>query len=262
MRDFYNSPLGGGGLRIHCFQHVAFENPGTILEWIQANNHSISYTFPAESPFPTVPAVSPEGDTADAANNAIPQINDIDALIVMGGAMNTDEEEKYPWMKAEKQFIKAAADAGKKIIGICLGSQLVAAALGTRVYKNKETEIGFFPLSFTDAALQTNLFSHFKNPYTVFHWHGDTFDLPANALLIASSAACKHQAYLIGNHILGLQFHFEMNETVIEDMLLHDGHELEQSGEYIQSPQQVRENYFHLQQNKKDMFLLLDKFFV
>jgi GMP synthase-like glutamine amidotransferase len=230
-------------MKIHCFQHVAFENPGTILEWSKNNQHFFSYTNYFEDNF------------------SLPQIDEIDALTIMGGSMNVDEYDKFPWLKAEKQFIKRAIDAGKKVIGICLGSQLIASALGDRVYAANETEIGFFPVNFTDKALENSLFSHFKNPYNVFHWHGDTFDLPTNAELIASSKSCKNQAFLIDENVLGLQFHFEMNESVIEDMLLHDGHELEEKGEFIQQADEIRRQFQHLKQNKKDLFLLLDKFF-
>jgi GMP synthase-like glutamine amidotransferase len=230
-------------MHIHCLQQVAFENPGTIVEWAKNNGHTISYTYFFE------------------ANFALPNVNDIDALLVMGGYMNVDEEAKYPWLVAEKQFIREVIAANRKVLGICLGSQLIAAALGSKVYYANEKEIGFFPISFTNEALQHPLFNHFTNRYNVFHWHGDTFDLPSNAILVASTATCKHQAFLIGNSVLALQFHFEMNETVIEDMLLHDGHELEEQGNFIQTKEIIRQHYQHLQQNKKDMFLLLDKFF-
>lgn len=231
-------------MKIHCLQHVAFENPGTIAGWAAANNHIISYTYFFENNF------------------LLPGVNDFDALLIMGGYMNVDEEEKFPWLKEEKRFIKKAIDAGKKVMGICLGSQLIAAASGTKVYPGKEKEIGFFPIQFTNEALNNSLFSHFNNPYTVFHWHGDTFDLPAGSRLIASTDVCLHQAYLINKQILGLQFHFEMNESVIEDMLLHDGHELDEKGRFISSREEIRKNYHHLPQNKKDIFLLLDKFFI
>jgi GMP synthase-like glutamine amidotransferase len=230
-------------MHIHCLQHVAFENPGTIVEWAKNNHHAISYTLFFEENF------------------ILPNVEDIDALIIMGGYMNVDEELKYPWLIAEKNFIKQVIDTNKKVIGICLGAQLIAAALGCKVYYATEKEIGFFPISFTNEALQYSLFNHFTNPYNVFHWHGDTFDLPNNAQLIASTNTCKHQAFLINNNVLALQFHFEMNETVIEDMLLHDGHELTEKGNFIQTKETIRQQYHHLQQNKKDMFLLLDKFF-
>jgi GMP synthase-like glutamine amidotransferase len=230
-------------MHIHCLQHVTFENPGTIVEWAKNNGHTLSYTYFFETKF------------------ALPNVNAIDALLVMGGYMNVDEETKYPWLEAEKNFIKQAIDANKKVMGICLGSQLIAAALGSKVYYANEKKIGFFPISFTNEALQYLLFNHFTNPYNVFHWHGNTFDLPNNAILVASTATCKHQAFFIGNNVLALQFHFEMNETVIEDMLLHDGHELEELGNFIQTKEIIRQQYHHLQQNKKDIFLLLDKFF-
>jgi GMP synthase-like glutamine amidotransferase len=229
-------------MRIHCFQHVAFENPGTILEWAAENNHAVSYTYFFE------------------ASYLLPLLSDIDALIIMGGYMNVDEVDKFPWLVVEKEFIKQAIDAGKKVIGICLGSQLIVSALRYKVYPANEKEIGFFPVTFTDTALRHFLFNHFTNPYTVFHWHGDTFNLPVSAQLIASTKSCLRQAFLINTNVLALQFHFEMNRLLIEDMLLHDGHELDEKGDYIQAIEAIRQQYDYLYQNKSDMFLLLDKF--
>ena len=229
-------------MKIHCFQHVAFEKPGTILEWLEINHHELSYTCFFEESY------------------SMPVLSEIDALIVLGGYMNVNDEETFHWLAEEKQFIRQATDTEKKVIGICLGAQLIAAALGKSVYMNAEKEIGFFPITFTDYALQQPLFNHFSNPYIVFHWHGDTFDLPANAKLIASTVGCKNQAYFIGNNVLGLQFHLEMNEMVIEDMLVNDVHELNENGKYIQSAELVKLKCHYLLQNKKDMFLLLDKF--
>lgn len=227
---------------IHCLQHVLFENPGTITEWLQNKNHTINYTYFFEDDF------------------LLPPVNKIDVLLIMGGYMNVDEEEKFPWLKQEKEFIRQVIDAGKKVIGICLGAQLIAAALGKKVYPGKAKEIGFFPLHFTEAALANRLFTHFSNPYIAFHWHGDTFDLPTGATLIASTDTCTHQAYLLNEQVLGLQFHFEMNEKVINDMLLHDGHELSEKGSYIQTAEQIKNLYHYLDRNKKDMFILLDRF--
>ena len=230
-------------MNIHCLQHVAFETPGTIIDWATQNNHSISYTYFFEK------------------NHTLPSVNNIDALLIMGGCMNVDEEEKFPWLKIEKQFINECIISQKKVLGICLGAQLIAAALGSKVYKGVEKEIGFFPISFINNSLQHKLFHHFSKGYTVFHWHGDTFDLPANAQLIASTNICKNQAYLIGANVLGLQFHFEMDETIIEQMLLHDAEELNETGNFIQPAAQIRSGYHWLAQNKKDMFVLLDNFF-
>lgn len=229
-------------MKIHCLQHVAFETPGIIVEWAGINNTVITYTYFFEETF------------------ALPSLTDFDVLLIMGGYMNVDEEERFPWLKQEKRFIKDAIDAGKKIIGICLGSQLIAAALRCAVYKGKEKEIGFFPVQFSNEAKSNRLFDHFTSPYPLFHWHGDTFDRPENATIMASTNVCKHQAYFIDPNILGLQFHLEMDEAIIEQVLLHDEDELKEQGTYIQSAGEIRKGFDSLEKNKEDLFLLLDKF--
>lgn len=229
-------------MKIHCFQHVVFENPGSIVEWAHNHQHSINYTrFYERLP-------------------VFPLINDVDFLLVLGGSMNVDEEAKYPWLREEKDFIQQAISAGKKVMGICLGSQLIARALGAKVYPQAEKEIGFFPVQFTEEATQHPFFNHFKNPSMVFHWHGDTFHLPAGAALIASSQICKNQLYLAGNNVLGFQFHLEMNETVINEMIQHDGDELHERGKCIQPKEEIKNRYKYFAQNKIDLFRLLDKF--
>lgn len=230
-------------MKIHCFQHVIFETPGTILEWAQLHNHTITYTRFYQK------------------NYTIPFIQEIDVLLIMGGNMNVDEEDKFPWLKQEKIIIKDAIEANKKVLGICLGAQLIAATLGSKVYPGIAKEIGFFPVQFTETALLHPFFNHLTNPYTVFHWHGDTFDLPANAQLIASSAVCKQQAFLFNHKVLGLQFHFEMDEIVNKQMIKYDGDELNEKGNTIQLKKTIQNNYLHLTQNKNDFFNLLDKFF-
>jgi GMP synthase-like glutamine amidotransferase len=204
-------------MHIHCLQHVPYESPGTILEWAMDRGHTMSYSrlFEAGIKFPPIAA--------------------IDVLLIMGGAMNVDEEAKYPWLKAEKVYIKSAIDAGKKVIGICLGAQLIASVLGAAVYKGKQTEIGFFRAKFTSIAQQNPWFAHFPEDYILFHWHGDTFDLPERARLMASTRACRNQAFVVGENVLALQFHPEMTRDTIEQMLQHDGAELEEKGKYIQS---------------------------
>jgi GMP synthase-like glutamine amidotransferase len=229
-------------MHIHCFQHVSFENPGSIKEWAEINGHVISYTFFYQ------------------ADHVLPEINDFDVLLVMGGPLNVDEEDIYPWLKTEKAFIEQVIKIGKKCIGICLGAQLISRALGENVYPNPEKEIGFFPVSFTENAISNPFFSHFINPYPVMHWHGDTFDLPSSAILIASSKVCPNQAYIIGSSILCIQFHPEMNQQIMDDLLFHEGQELEEGGEYIQDADKIRSQYSILERNRKDLFLLLDKF--
>ena len=131
------------------------------------------------------------------------------------------------------------------------------ASLGAKVNQGIEKEIGFYPVEFSN----NKLFRHFKNPYSLFHWHGDAFDLPLGAELIASSSICKNQGYVIKNQILAMQFHLEMDENLLEEMLLHDGEELDEKGNFIQNINDIRNNYSDLNQNKKDLFELLNKFF-
>jgi GMP synthase-like glutamine amidotransferase len=179
-------------MHIHCLQHVSFENPGTILEWITENNHTISYTCFFED------------------NPILPNIDSFDALLILGGYMNVNEEEKFSWLKPEKAFIKQVTESKKKIFGICLGSQLLANVLGAKVVKGSQKEIGFFPIEFSKK--ESSLFNHFEKETTVFHWHGDTFEIPENATLIASSEAFKNQGFMVRNQILAFQFHIEINE--------------------------------------------------
>ncbi len=229
-------------MKIHCFQHVSFETPGTITEWAEANDHSITCTYLYNTDFP------------------LPDLTAFDMLLVMGGYMNVDEEEKFPWLKKEKAFIKECADAGKKIIGICLGAQLVACVFRCHVYAAKEKEIGFFPVQFSSLGQHGALFDHFTKDYMLYHWHGDTFDLPEDARLVASTDSCRNQVFMIGMNILCMQFHLEMTEEIIEELMTAEENELKEKGTYIQSAAEMREGFIYLEQNKKDLFLLLDKF--
>src|SRR5262249_47695751 len=139
------------------------------------------------------------------------QLQEIDLVVVLGGPMNIYEEDKFPWLIAEKKFIRQAIEEKLAVLGLCLGSQLIADVLGAKIYPNDEKEIGWFPVEVTEAALKHRLFSHWPNFFTPFHWHGDTFDLPEGAIHLARSQACRNQAFLYQDRVVGLQFHLEIN---------------------------------------------------
>ena len=140
---------------------------------------------------------------------------DFDSLIVLGGPMSANDP--LPGLADELDVIRRALSAGLPILGICLGSQLIARALGARVYRNAELEIGWYPVHFTDFGRSDPLFRSLPSPAMFFHWHGETFDLPEGAEWLAWSEKCRHQAYRYGSNVYGIQFHPEITPEMIED---------------------------------------------
>lgn len=205
-------------LRAHYFQHVAFEGLGSIQSWLDANGYEISST----------PFFLPD--------HKLPTIDDIDLLIIMGGPMSVNDEADLPWLAAEKQCVRDCIAAGKPVLGICLGAQLIVNCLGARVYPNSEKEIGWFSVM-NQAANNPALFQ-FPDEFTAFHWHGETFDLPPGATLLASSHACKNQAFQIGSNVIGLQFHIETTPESAQALVKHCGDELV-AADYVQSAGQI-----------------------
>jgi len=161
-------------------------------------------------------------------------------LVILGGPMSVDDADKFEWMRTEKAFIKDVVHAGKIVLGICLGSQLLAEVLGAKVYPNKEKEIGFFPVTKTREGKQDETFSNSPESWNVFQWHGDTFDLPEDAVHLFESAACKHQVFRRGN-CTGIQFHPEVDSALIRSMIENERHELVKSA-YVQTEKEILEN--------------------
>jgi GMP synthase-like glutamine amidotransferase len=152
----------------------------------------------------------------------------------MGGPMGVYDDAQYPWLAAEKEHIRAAIDAGKAVLGICLGAQLIAASLGAEVLPHTHKEIGWFPVSMTAAGVAHPLFAGINPAMTVFHWHGDRFDIPAGAQHLMSSTGCDNQAFAYGEKVLALQFHLEMDVAAVEGLIGACGRELKQ-GAWIQN---------------------------
>lgn len=207
-------------MRLHYFQHVPFEGLGNIEDWARNRGWSISATRFFQ-------------------NDPIPEIHALDWLVVMGGPMGVMDEAEFGWLTAEKQFIARAIRQHKVVLGICLGAQLIASALGARVYRNAQKEIGWMPIELTDAGKKHPLLRDLPARPEVFHWHGDTFDLPEGAVHLAQSAACRNQAFAVDERVLGLQFHLESTPAGIEALIAHCGDELVEAP-YIQTAAQIR----------------------
>lgn len=199
-------------MRAHYLQHVAFEGLGSIEPWLSKAGFEISHS-------------------ELFIHTDFPKVEEIDFLVVMGGPMSANDEQEFPWLAEEKAFIKQAIALGIPTLGICLGAQLIANTLGANVYANPVKEIGWFPIQ----AVPTENSADFKFPESlnVFHWHGETFSLPAGARRIAKSMGCDNQAFQLADHVIGLQFHLETTAKSAEDIVHHCQDELV-VGEYIQ----------------------------
>lgn len=206
-------------MRIHSLQHVPFEDIGSMADDFAARAYPINTTHWYR------------GDKA-------PDVHSFDALIVMGGPMGIYDEAIYPWLADEKRLIKQAIEAGKIVVGICLGAQLIADVLGGKVTRNAHKEIGWFPLQVLPDA-GSHPIAHILAKYPdVFHWHSDTFAIPAGAVHIARSEGCLNQAYVVNNRVYGFQFHLETTPASAAALIEHcaadiDGSPYTQSAEIM-----------------------------
>ena len=226
-------------LRIHCLQHAPFEGFASIGDWLGARGHRSSITHLH-------------------CGGVLPPLESIDWVIVLGGPMNVYEHRSHPWLREEKRFLEAALESKKTILGICLGAQLVADVLGAKVYQNPEKEIGWLPISLCSGIAPDHWFPSAPRELTVLHWHGDTFDLPLGASLLASSAACEHQAFALGERIVGLQFHLESTPSSVAALIEHSGDELS-GGRFIQTAADILANRSHFAANQRVLGKLLDQ---
>ena len=187
-------------MRAHYLQHVPFEGLGSIEEWLRVVRADVKATRFWES-------------------RVLPDPDGIDLLVIMGGPMSVNDESELPWLVEEKQFIRQVIQAGRPVLGICLGAQLIASAMGACVYPNTEKEIGWFPV--TVNPLPDPSVFRFPSAMNVFHWHGETFDLPLGAVRLARSDGCDNQAFQCGRSVIGLQFHLEITPENVRQLLDH-----------------------------------------
>jgi GMP synthase-like glutamine amidotransferase len=193
-------------MRALVLQHVAVEGPGTLASHLGTRGWTLETVALYEG------ARLPEG------------AQEYQAVIVMGGPMGVYDEAEYPFLRDEHRFLTRVLEQGVPLLGICLGSQLLAKALGARVYRNPQKEIGWYTVDLTPAGAADPLFASLASPVPVFQWHGDAFDLPAGATPLASSPLCTHQAFRYGDRVYGLLFHLELTPDIIHSWLatFHD----------------------------------------
>jgi GMP synthase-like glutamine amidotransferase len=224
--------------QIHCFQHAPYETPGLIEKWVVSHGFALSFTrfFDGQKP---------------------PDMHGVDWLVVMGGPMGVYDDAQYPWLAQEKKSIKEALSGGKVILGICLGAQLIADCLGALVRHNLYKEIGWFPIFLESAALDLPIAKVFPPQWEALHWHGDTFEIPDGARLLASSPACRNQGFIYGDRVVGLQFHPEMDRPTLEGLVRHCAADLVPD-DYVQTPFDILADHAPFDGNR----VLIDKILV
>ncbi len=231
-------------MNIHILQHSEFDDNATIQTWADEEEHNTVLTNLIK-------------------NEKLPGVEDFDWLIILGGVMDTFEEDKYPWLKDEKKLIKDAIDAGKIVYGICFGAQLIAEVLGGKVYKNEHSEIGWQPVKITKEAKDSDIFGTFPDFFSVFQWHDYTFELPEGAVRIAENDAAINQAFEYKGHVFATQFHPEFNDKTIRQLVAKHGDSIKE-GKYIQPKEVILADYCTVREADALVNLLLcnigDKF--
>ena len=187
--------------RLLIFQHISFEILGTLHPLLKARGFRLRYT------------------NFGRHAHAHPDVSRYNGLVVLGGPMNVDDLERHPHLAVEVELIRQAIEQGIPVLGICLGAQLIAKALGAPVSANGAKEIGWYDVSPTVEAKDDPLLRNFGKVEKIFQWHSDTFELPPGAVPLATSQTCHRQAFRYGTNVYGFQFHLEVDERLIERWL-------------------------------------------
>jgi len=226
-------------MRLLILQHVPFEGPAAIARWAEQCNHSTAYINCTDQP-------------------VYPSLSDFDGLIILGGPMGVNDS--LPWITAEVNFIKQAIEGDKIVLGVCLGAQMIAAALGASVRKNHEKEIGWFQVEQkNDPGSGSRLKKALPSSFTCLHWHGDTFDIPKDATHLYRSAACENQAFAFNDKVVGLQFHLEFDITTTQRVADASTAELAEGGQFVQSIQEILADPRRFETANSLMFDLLNE---
>lgn len=204
-------------MKIHAVIHAPAEGLGSIADWARSRGHTVRETHLYR------------GET-------LPPIAEVDFAVMMGGAMNIYQHRDFPWLVTEKRWIAEAIGQRKRVLGVCLGAQLIADVLGGKVVQNPEREIGWFQVRMLTRSAP---FAAFPGRLHAFHWHGDTFELPPGAVRIARSEGCANQGFVVGDRVVGLQFHLEVTPESVGGFIAGAEEEIG-SGRFVQSAETIR----------------------
>ena len=224
-------------LNIQCFMHVPFEGPGAIRNWIDDHGHQLKFTRFYEG-------------------ESLPDPESVDLLIIMGGNMNVFDYHIHPWMQDEIDWVSNFIQTGKPILGICLGAQIIATALGSEVYPGKQKEIGWHNIRFLPCLGDYKICKNLPPTRRVFHWHGDTFDIPEGANRIAESHTFPNQGFIYNGQVIALQFHLEVSRENVKELVENCRDELVE-GPFIQSEKELLEESRFKKDNKELLFRFL-----
>jgi len=225
-------------MNIHYLQHVPFEGLGSIEQWAIANDHHLSVT-------------------RLYAGDHLPALERFDLLIVLGGPMSVHDAFEHVWLKAEKWFLGQVIEAGKPVLGICLGAQLIAEVLGGTVTPAKDKEIGWFPITLNDEFADSDFGQRLPRHSEVFHWHGETFSIPDGAMPIASSEACENQGFIYNDTVIALQCHLETTHISAASIIDNSREELVE-GRYIQTEEEMLGNELRFSEVNRLMEVVLE----
>jgi GMP synthase (glutamine-hydrolysing) len=207
-------------MKILCIQHAPFEGPGAIKQWALNSGHKLTEVGPY-------------------ANETLPASNEFDLIIIMGGPQSLNNIKSAPYLSTEVNYIREAIKQNKMILGICLGAQIIAVALGGNVVKSPEKEIGAHPIELTDSAKTDPVFSQLENGFNAIHWHSEMVEIPKECVLLSRSKGCSNQAFKYGDRVYALQFHLELTHQMIVEMIQHCSDDLTK-GKFIQTTDQLK----------------------